>query len=1036
MARGKGLAAACAKTLILLGIWFLISQETWAAEIPAWLPKYDLDIQLGIDQHEAHVRERVTWHNRHEQAATELVFNAHSHYKLPPEEIGKVAKILELLRMSPGEGIDFDGHACDVQKVRIAKPETRNPKEDSETQDPKETGEKDSDFEIRISDFGFEEVPFHFRPDNETALVIPLPRPVKHGESVTVEIEFIMHLPQKQGRWGQWQDVTFLSNWLPVLAYYDDKGWQPTPFIPWHQPFFNEAGSYHAVVTLPADQKIACTGTIQSKHDIGKDLQQVEISVPAARDFAFLCSPRFQEFTGQAGPVKVRCLALPEHEHYAQFMVQCVCEAIPVYNQWFGPYPYPEFTVVESYFGWNGNECAGLVMIDERIFGMPHAAAGFVDQLVSHETCHQWWYNVVGTNGYAETWMDEGLATYFSHRLMDQKHGKNSNLLTFPKALEWLPNIQRETYRTYTMLGTIGRGEAGPTVQEMPRYKHLANLLSMCYDRGGRIVGIIEEHLDESAFLDFMRIIYSRYYFRILRVADFQRELETYTGRSWEQFFHDWLYGSGMSDWCLDDVKIEPAQGRLCRLRRKLLGSLPAGVPCKATVLLKQKAENTEQTVLGIRLNDGDGYQIRIPIQPGIAHLELENPKATVDFLSENCVRVVVELDCQPTQIAVDPDRVLVDADPSNNTWKPEIRWRFVPLYTQLEETDLTTAYDRWNVIVGPWIYGPSYRDPWFTRSTMAGLRAGVYRTQEFSGGAYAAYRTDDRDLVVGVDGLWSHWPWHATEVGFNLERSVGSIGMNQPPSDRGVLFGRYVFQYSSSLYLPPMQYLEAFTSIQNNNLPPPSVTIPGAVRIEESTTMGLHYHKDYLTPYWDPEAGYRFDVTYATGIPIFGAQEAFNAVQGQLSFVKTLPDWMGWLAETRLAGRAFAGVGLPDKGEYFTLGGGDLFRGFDLKQRQGSLVWVGSLEWRVPLARGLKWDIIDHSAGVRNVYVAPFYDVGNAYVEGHPVGDVAQALGVGLRLDVAWFGFVERTILRVDVAKTINANSPVQVWVGVQQPF
>jgi hypothetical protein len=997
-----------------------------AAEVPAWLPKYDLDIQLGIDQHEARVRERVTWYNRHEAPASELVFNAHSHYKLPSDEVAKIAKILELLRMSPGEGIDFEGHACDVQKVRIG---VGNPK--SEIRSPKSDGEE---FEIRISDFEFEEVPYHFKEDNETALVIPLPHPVKQGESVTVEIEFTMHLPQKQGRWGQWQDVTFLSNWLPVLAYYDNKGWQPTPFIPWHQPFFNEAGSYRAVVTLPADQKIACTGTIQSKRDIGDGLQQVEISVPAARDFAFLCSSRFQEFTGQAGSVRVRCVALPEHEYYARFMVQCVSEAIPVYEKWFGPYPYSEFTVVESYFGWNGNECSGLVMIDERIFGMPHAAEGFVDQLVSHETCHQWWYNVVGTNGYAETWMDEGLATYFSHRLMDQKHGQNSNLLTFPRGLEWLPNIQRNTYRNYTMFGTIGRGEAGPTVQDMPRYSHLANLLSMCYDRGGRIVGIIEDHLGDSAFFDFMRTIYSRYYFRILRVADFQRELEAYTGRSWNEFFRDWLYGSGMSDWCVDEVKIE---GKKRFHSFPMLRSLSPSVnPCKATIILKQKAENTEQTVLGIRTDDGEGYQIRIPIQPQIAHLELENPPATVDFISNNCARVVIELPCQPTQITVDPDQVLVDADPSNNTWKPEIRWRFVPLYTQLEETDLTTAYDRWNIIVGPWIYGPSYRDPWFTRSTMAGVRAGFYRTQEFSGGVYAAYRTDDRDLVAGVDGLWSHWPWHPTQVGFNVERSLLSIGTDQPPSDRGVLFGRYVFQYSSSLYLPPMHYLEAFTSIQNNALPPPDFNIPGAFRLEQETTVGLHYHKDYLTPYWDPEAGYRLDVTYATGIPIFGEQEAFNAVQGQLSFVKTLPDWMGWLSETRLAGRMYAGVGLPNNGLYFTMGGGDLFRGFDLQQRQGSLVWVGSLEWRVPIVRGLKWDMIDHSAGLRNIYLAPFYDVGNTYVEGHPVGDVAHALGVGLRMDVAWFGFVERTILRVDVAKTINSNSPTQVWVGVQQPF
>ena len=29
-----------------------------------------------------------------------------------------------------------------------------------------------------------------------------------------------------------------------------------------------------------------------------------------------------------------------------------------------------------------------------------------------------------------------------------------------------------------------------------------------------------------------------------------------------------------------------------------------------------------------------------------------------------------------------------------------------------------------------------------------------------------------------------------------------------------------------------------------------------------------------------------------------------------------------------------------------------------------------------------------------------------------------------------------KRTTLRLDVAKTVNAATPVQVWFGVQQPF
>ena len=53
-------------------------------------------------------------------------------------------------------------------------------------------------------------------------------------------------------------------------------------------------------------------------------------------------------------------------------------------------------------------------MIDARIFNTPKYAARYVEQLVSHEICHQWWYSAVGTAGYHEPWMDEGLVTWFT----------------------------------------------------------------------------------------------------------------------------------------------------------------------------------------------------------------------------------------------------------------------------------------------------------------------------------------------------------------------------------------------------------------------------------------------------------------------------------------------------------------------------------------------------------------------------------------------------------------------------------------------
>ena len=58
----------------------------------------------------------------------------------------------------------------------------------------------------------------------------------------------------------------------------------------------------------------------------------------------------------------------------------------------------------------------------------------------------------------------------------------------------------------------------------MPKFKNLIRLMAMTYDRGGKIVGMIENRLGEDGFFDFMRTVYTKYQYRILRVADFQRE--------------------------------------------------------------------------------------------------------------------------------------------------------------------------------------------------------------------------------------------------------------------------------------------------------------------------------------------------------------------------------------------------------------------------------------------------------------------------------------------------------------------------------
>lgn len=993
------------RSLVLLA---LLGGRADAAEVPAHLPQYDLDLSIDTARHTARLRQRVTWTNTTRTPANHLAFNFYPNYRVPKGDYLPLAKTLEMLRLQPSLGIDRGGRFGVLTEAKLV----------SLAGKPAE-----------------QQLSYEYDDTNPTALRVRLPQVVNPGESVTVELRCDYHLPNIQGRLGYWEGVTYLTNSFPLLAYCDDSGWRPVPFVPWHQPWFNDAGIYRAVITIPENEHLACPAKVKSETKVEGGRKRIETEPFVGRDFAVLCSARYKEFTAETklpdgNTVALRCLAFPEHEWYAREILVVVAEAIPVYSQWFGPFPYPQFTIAESYFGWNGNECAGLIMIDERVFGMPHLGRGYVEYLVSHETSHQWWYNLVGTNGYAEPFMDEACAAYFTHRLLDRKRGKNNPMLKWPRGLEWLPNIDRDNYRFGGTYYSIRNGEMQPAAQELPKYGHLFNLFAGAYDRGSMAIGLIEHQLGEAAFLDFTRGVVAKYGWRVLQVADYRRELEAYTGRDWGPFFDRWIFGKGLADWKVERVTVRPPDdappGPVERRVR-----VQAGLARQTEVVVRQVGDFVEPTTVGITL--ADGRVVRVPVG-GEKPMTLPEIGATVTPLGNDRWSVKVALEGDPEQVMVDPDRVILDANPHDNHWKTPVKTRLTPLYTALHETDVTSDYDRWNLVAGPWAWGASYQDPWYTRSTMIGLRAGANKPQHARAGAYVAYRTDYRDLILGADAtvLGNH-----LEAGVNFEtriggpwgRTDGAGGVN-----RAVGYVRHVLKPGSSLYMPPVMYQDGFVTYQDNFLPFSRST--AGVRWDRLAMGGYHYRLNLYTPYWDPEGGVWVDAMAGGGVAEFTGWRGMGQGRFELAAVHRLPDFTGPLKHTRFAARGVGMMAWPDYGRFYALGGGTLFRGFDLAERQGSALWVANAELRVPLARGVVWDALDHTIGARNVWAVGFYDVGGVYADGRVVEGVAHALGFGLRVDMAVFSFIERATLRFDLAKTINAATPWQWWFGIQHAF
>jgi hypothetical protein len=938
---------------------------------PAGLPRYEIDARLDLARKVVTASERVEFTNRSKNPVTELVLHVYPRYQVKDGDRAALSKTLEVLRLSPDEAMDPTGRRMTVEKVRV----------------------------------GGHDVAFTFDPKDDTILVVPLDRPVAPGGSVSAEIGFTLELPAYWGRWGHHNGITYLLNWYPVLAHHDDGGWERTPFVPWHQPWHQEAGHYTVRFDLPGGQAVASSGRVVGREPAGEGRQRVTIVASPARDFAFVCSDRFQAFERQAGSTLVRVHAFPENRANAEAMLDFACEVIPLYERWFGPYFDEEFEIAPSYFGWNGNECSGIVLIDDRVMRLPSVGVRYLDHLVTHETCHQWFYNVVGTDGYAETFMDEGLVNCFTSLRLDAKYGRNAPLIVWPRGMGWLPTIGREDLRLSGYYGWRARGHGGPVIQDMKSMGNLGSLFSLAYDRGGKVVEMIHNRLGPDRFFAFFRKMYHDYSWSTFHFADLRRELIAFDpGGGWDRFLDGWLIEHGETDWAVEHVQVGAPRADSASRR--------------VTVFLRQNKGMTEPTLLLCQCGTSE---IRVPIWPDRGSYDV--PGARVEH-NDGQDRWVVSVDApgEPTQVMVDPDHALLDAVPDNNRWKTEIAWRVTPAMTPLDESSQFHVFDRPSVVAGPFV----------DQYARGGFKVGAQRVDRWSLTFWAGTEPALREAIFGGQATIFHFPWPKWSAGVFYEEGLYNFYNDQRHSG-GRAFLRYRFLETSSFLVDDQGFAELYFGTGNEFWAGDT----GRPVNGWLDAIGARYRLSTLFPYWDPVQGHLIDMTAEYGDKAFGSFASYFRTTFEYGIVRPLPDGWGRLSKSRLAFRVYGGFSYPDTLQLFRLGGGTRLRALDLGQNTGSSVWLTTIEWRYPLWLDIDRDALDHVVGFRNLLGAIFYDVGQSFLRGTWT-PVVHGVGVGLRVDLALFCFLERTGVRVDIAQPVGIGTklgPV-LWFGLNQVF
>ena len=359
---------------------------------------------------------------------------------------------------------------------------------------------------------------YRYLDEAKTVLFLPLSEDWNPGQLVRIELEYTVQPPRMANRFGVWTDIWALGNAFAIPAVWQDGAWRTDAYAPVGDPFLSECANYTAEITVPEGWRCAGTGVQQSAASDGKTV--FSFSAPAVREFALVLSPAFR--TAQALEDDVLVTAYAKEASDAKKMLGHARKALRLYEDRYGSYPYQTFTLAEADFPAGGMEYPSLVMISSD---MLKTGGRELEYAVAHETAHQWWYAVVGSDGWNHPWQDEALCEF--------------SLLSYAEAVYGAGEKEDLAYSRALSSLRMSVPQGVTPGSPLSAFSSMSEYSRVVYNRGLACLLALEETV--GGLDTFLRDYYTAYAFSIASRDDFEHMLAQSTAKDLEPLLRDYL---------------------------------------------------------------------------------------------------------------------------------------------------------------------------------------------------------------------------------------------------------------------------------------------------------------------------------------------------------------------------------------------------------------------------------------------------------------------------------------------------------------
>ena len=399
-------------------------------------------------------------------------------------------------------------------------------------------------------------------PDDQTVMQVLLPEPLPPGETIILEIVFQSKLPQVFARSGYKGNFFMGAQWFPKIGGGEHGAWNCHQYHS-SSEFYADFGIFKVDITVPEDFVLGATGKRIKEVKNRDGTVTYTYYQENVHDFAWTACPDFVEihkpFTLPDPPVHTEMIFLIHKAHLKlkDRYEESLRNGLEFYSQHYGAYPYETITLVDpplNALGAGGMEYPTLFTSMGSWF-FPKGLR-LPEMVTIHEFGHGYWYGMVASNEFEETWLDEGINSYSEIKAMDHYYGKDRSMVDI--------GAIKMSDLVYSRVSILGLSKLDPIMTKSWEFYSAGSYGANTYAKAALTLLTLEGYLGEDVMAEVMKTYFERWKFKHPKSADFFAVAKEVSGQDLDWFFDQFFKTPGQLDYSVGrvrSVEIKDPQG-------------------------------------------------------------------------------------------------------------------------------------------------------------------------------------------------------------------------------------------------------------------------------------------------------------------------------------------------------------------------------------------------------------------------------------------------------------------------------------------